>query len=123
MRLVGEGDGRDGVTRGHDHAESLVADGEYQLSCRSRMGATVPLPASLAPGATAERAELLVPDVLPCWNLDLRLAENQPLELSGVGLGSTLGTTGGAFWQATDGSPPSRDSAAPSASGSHGLVR
>lgn len=72
---------------------AVVADGEYQLSCRSRMGATVPLPASLAPGATAERAELLVPDVLPCWKLDgaaLVVTPVSGVELEGVGLGTDL---------------------------------
>lgn len=70
-----------------------VREGEYQLTCRSRLGASVPLPSRLQPGATGGEAALAVPDVRPCWRIDGASLELTPVsgsELEGVGAGNDL---------------------------------
>jgi TonB family protein len=72
---------------------AAVREGEYALTCTSRLGASLLVASTLRPGATADHAVLAVTDVLPCWKLGgdaLRLAPVAGAELEGVGQGNDL---------------------------------
>jgi hypothetical protein len=70
-----------------------VGAGEYAVSCRSRLGASLPVESALADGATEDRAELRLTDLGPCWKLGgdtLVVTPVSGIELEGVGQGTDL---------------------------------